>query len=320
MANTDTTKQQTELLRQVRLALRGEDHRMAIASLEQLVKLTRQSGDVGAEGRHLGNLALIYYRLGQKEKALEYFEQALDRARKDEDHATENGLLGNMGNILRELGRYDEAIDYINRALALAHESGDVRGRGIWLSNLGLVYDDLKKPDEAIKHHAQAVEIARELQDQRGLAARLSNLGNGYVSLQDYPAALAHFEEAVSIIRKMGDQRELALRLGIMGNLHNEMARSAADVTERNQHFATALDLYTETLQIARDLGDLGSEAQLLRSVGSILAYIRQYEQAEEYYRAAIQLFAAVGSHQEMEITQQLIEIIRQHRETNPSQ
>src|SRR5690606_8453203 len=109
-------------------------------------------------------------------------------------------------------------------------------------------YDDLKKPQEAIEQHALAVEIARELQDQRGLAARLSNLGNGYVSLQDYPTALAHFEEAVDLIRKMGDQRELALRLGIMGNLHNEMGRAASDVAQRNQHFATALDLYTETL------------------------------------------------------------------------
>ncbi|NJL94543.1 MAG: hypothetical protein HC915_12885 [Anaerolineae bacterium] len=48
-----------ELLRQVRLALQGNRYEDAITYLKQTVDLAHKAGDLGAEGRHLGNLALI---------------------------------------------------------------------------------------------------------------------------------------------------------------------------------------------------------------------------------------------------------------------
>src|SRR4051812_33151716 len=99
-----------EVLRQVRLALQNGDYPTAIQGLEQAAQSARASGDRAAEGRHLGNLGLIYHRLGMPDEALACFERALEAARAENDRLTEDGLLGNVGNILREIGRYDEAI------------------------------------------------------------------------------------------------------------------------------------------------------------------------------------------------------------------
>ena len=113
---------QIELLRDVRLALQSNDYAGAINSLEKVVELARENGDTGAESRHLGNLALTYYRLGNTKQSLDAFERALVCARQENDRMTENGILGNMGNVLRETKRFDDAIEHLNRALVLAQE------------------------------------------------------------------------------------------------------------------------------------------------------------------------------------------------------
>ena len=72
-----------QLLRTVRLALQQENYPEAINALEQAVALATEAGDHAAQARHLGNLALIYYRGGQPDAALAAFDQALTNARTD---------------------------------------------------------------------------------------------------------------------------------------------------------------------------------------------------------------------------------------------
>ena len=306
---------QITLLRQVRLALQQDDLPTAIKHLEQTVLLAQDMGDVGAEGRHLGNLALLHYRLGNHKRALAHFDKAVACARADNDSVTEGGLLGNMGNILREIQRYDLAIEYLDRALHIADQNNDLRGRGIWLSNLGLVYDDLGQPDDAIHYHIEAVTVARDLNDQRGLASRLGNLGNSYVSNSDYPQALTHFGEAVELFRLLGDQPELALRLGVMGNLHSEMARTSADDGVAVQHYGQALQLYAETLSIARDLGDRVTEAHLMHSIGNVLGSIGRYDDAIQYFQQAALLFDALTMAANAEGSRRSINMCMTHRD-----
>src|ERR1044071_1635780 len=131
-------QQVRQALQQVRQALQNENYEQAINGLLQSTELARAMHDPAAEGRHLGNLALIYYRTKQPDLALQCFERALTLARAENDPVHEDGVLGNMGSIVREMGRYDEAITCLNQALLIAQEIGDTRGRGIWLSNLGL--------------------------------------------------------------------------------------------------------------------------------------------------------------------------------------
>ena len=192
-------QEQVRLLREIRLALQENDFARAIGYLERIVEIAKERGDLSAAARHLGNLALTYYRAGQPDPALANFEEALVCAREENDRLTENGLLGNMGNILRELGRYDEAMRYLNEALLIAQEVGDKRGRGIWLTNLGLVHDDLEQPGVAFDMHQQAADIARQLFDQPNVALRLGHMGNSKVALGHYDASLQYFSEAADI-------------------------------------------------------------------------------------------------------------------------
>ena len=286
---------QTQLLRDVRFALQRGDFVGALASLEKVAKLAEEQEAWGAAGRHLGNLALTYYRLGNIKQALQYFEQALDFARRDGDHMTENGLLGNMGNILRESKRFDDAITYLNDALRLAQQLGDTRGRGIWLTNLGLVYDDLRQPEDAIPLHQEAVRIAREMHDETARYSRLINLGNSYEAQGDYLSAAQQFQQVLAIDDAHGKREEVAYRTGVLGNLYAEAARQQLPADAAYAHFSTALDYYGKAMNLMRAIGDQASEAEVIRSIGDVLADAGQYDDAKQYLDVAQQMFSALG-------------------------
>jgi tetratricopeptide (TPR) repeat protein len=278
---------QAQLLRQVRLALEDENLTAAIDALKQVATLARQQGDRAAEGRHLGNLALLYYRAGRPEQALQYFERALASARSDGDHATESGLLGNMGNILRELGRYEEAIRYLNEALMLAQQIGDLRGRGIWLGNLGLVYDDLRNTRQAVELHTQSVGVARALHDQRGLVTRLSNLGNSQAAGGDVEGALRSYAEVEAISRQMGTMHATA---HVIGDLYAQLARGSQGETARG-YFEQALRYYGERLNLAYEDGDEVRQGLMLYRIGGVLYEMGDADGALRHLRAARDIF-----------------------------
>ena len=305
---------QVQLLRQVRLALQNDDFESAIDALQQAAALARESGDSAGEGRHLGNLALIYYRVQRPDRALQYFERALVSARADGDRLTEDGILGNMGNILREVGRHDEAITYLNQALLIAQEIGDVRGRGIWLANLGLVYDDLTHHQAAIEVHQESVNVARIMRDQRGLASRLGNLGNSFLAAGNSSEALKCFHEVVALYKELGDKTEAALRMGIIGNINSELGRAAPNDFESTFYYGLALDAYRDTLVMAQELDDKVGEGDLLTSMGNVYGNMGDYDQAINHFTAALQIFGSLGLEDRAEYIRNNLSLAQNYR------
>ncbi len=284
-----------QLLRQLRVALQHDDHEAAIAFLQEAAALARTNGDKAAEGRHLGNLALIYNRLGRPDDALRCFEQALVLVRADGDRVTEDGLLGNMGNILRELKRYDDAQTYLNAALHIADEIGDVRGRGIWLSNLGLVYDDLKQPERAIEYHSLSIVVARQLHDQRGLASRLRKLSDSFLAAGNPSEALKCLGEALTLYTELGDQQEMLSGLVAGANIHNALATAARTPEESRLFYQNAFEYDRHALALARAQANRFAEAELLARSGEALFHLGDLAGAREHLQAAHTLYGLLN-------------------------
>lgn len=300
---------QVALMRQVRMALQNENFKDAIEGLKQAVALAQAAGDRAAEGRHLGNLALIYYRAKHPDHALHYFELALIIARAENDRLTEDGILGNMGNILREVGRHEEAVEFLNQALLISQEIGDVRGRGIWLSNLGIVFNEVGRHQEAIDVHKESVAVARTMHDQRGLVTRLSNLGNSYMSANQSSEALKCFHEVVAVYKALGDKQEAALRMGIIGNIYSDLGRAAPSEFEARFYYDLARDAYLDTLMQAQQLGDRVGEGDLLVSLGNVYGNMGDYNQAINHFTAAYQVFEGLGLNERLPFLQESLQL-----------
>jgi tetratricopeptide (TPR) repeat protein len=311
---------QTELLREIRIALQNNDYSMAIRSLEEIVLLVRERGDVGAEGRHLGNLALTYYRLGNPVMALTHFEQALHCARQDNDRLTENGLLGNMGNVLRELKQYDDAVDYLNQALLIAQELGDNRGRGIWLSNLALVYDDLHDYQESILLHANSVRVARQIHDLPALAVRLGNLGSSCIAAHQPEQAIEPFKEALQICEQLARLPDVAVRTRALADLYADLGRTWLPEERAYQCFGEALDYYGKAMLLMRELEDHAGEAQVIRRIGNLLVDAGQLEDAAQYLQVAQHMFETLGLNRQAERSRKTLEKLIAYLERDPNQ
>ncbi len=254
----------------LRTALQNNDYATAIDCLEARVIEAQAAGDLAAEGRSLGNLALLYNRVQQPEEALRCFQRALVLVRAEDDQLSEDGILGNMGNILRELGRPDEALDYLNAALQLAQTIGDLRGRGIWLSNLGLVYDDLRQAGQAVQYHQQSVEVARQLHDQRGLATRLSKLSESLLADGQPLEALKCLGEALSIYTTIGDQTALREGLQRSAAIHVALGHQQTVSAGSAIFYSSALAYYQHALTLARTGGDTLAEADILNAMTAL--------------------------------------------------
>lgn len=301
-------------LRQVRDAMKTHNYASAAEGLKQAAGIARRQGDRASEGRFLGNLGVVYQRMGKPEHALRSFDKALAIARTENDRMTEEGLLGNMGNILRELGHYDYAIAYLRQAIRISEELGDIRGHGNWLSNLGLVYDDLQQYQTAAELHGYSVAVARDLQDQRGLATRLDNLGNSFIAQGDYASALIQLNEAAEIYRALGLWNALVQRLAVVGNLYCELAKHAVEQIDRQVFYSVAIDYYQQGFLVAHDENDRQSEAELLRSIGHVFMTMGDYEQAIYRLIPASQHFSYLQQHEQLAEVQRSISVAQTQR------
>lgn len=298
-----------ELLRQVRLALQQNDVETAIEALSKAVDMSLDAEDYSTAGRHLGNLALLYYRQGKPREALKCFEDALNCARSENDELTESGLLGNIGNILRESGNHELAERYLQNAIDLAQKVGDTRGRGIWMGNLGLVYDDLGKSQRAIELHMQSISIARQLQDQRGLMARLTNLANSYMKLGEITNALPILTEAVSYQLKLGQFEDAINNLSQLGDVCYDLSRHAQD-PHKQQYLEQALTMYNQAIQLSDGRRKPLFVAELHQKVGNVLYDLELDSEALTNWNLATQYYDSLGMNAQADLLRQNIALV----------
>jgi tetratricopeptide (TPR) repeat protein len=135
----------------------AESLRQAIQKLQEARLLYRAVGDRGGEATTLNNIGLVYYNLGEKQKALNFYNQALPlrRAVGDSEALRRNRgeeaiTLNNIGRVYDDLGEKQKALDYYNQALPISRAVGDRGGEATTLSNIGAVYNDLGEKQKAL--------------------------------------------------------------------------------------------------------------------------------------------------------------------------
>jgi tetratricopeptide (TPR) repeat protein len=249
----------------------------ALEYYEKALEIDRDIGERRGEGADLGSLGLAYADLGQVEKAIEYHEKALEISREIGDRQGEGNDLGNLGIAYQRLGRVEKAIGYYEKALEISREIGDRRQEGNALGNLGLACADLGQVERAIEYHEKALEISREIGDRQGEGNDLGNLGNAYHRLGEVQKAIGYYEKALAIAREIGDRRGEGNHLGNLGNAYYRLGQ-----------LEKAIEHYERALDIAREMADGRGEGHALGSLGLAYARLGKLERANEYLNQAL--------------------------------
>ncbi|MCA1620276.1 MAG: tetratricopeptide repeat protein [Acidobacteria bacterium] len=216
--------------------------RESISWLEAALAAARQLKDRASEGRHSGNLGIVYKNLGEMRRAIEFHEQALVVFREIGDRHGEGYVLGNLGNAYQDLGESQRAVEFHEQALAVSRETGDRRSEGHDLGSLGIAYKNLGETRRAIEFYEQALAVSRETGDRRSEGATLGNLGVAHKELGELQRAVNFYEQQLTIVREIGDRHGEGKAMFNTGLALDELGERVKAIA----HVETALDIFEQ--------------------------------------------------------------------------
>jgi tetratricopeptide (TPR) repeat protein len=119
-------------------------------------------GTKNEEATALNNIALIYDKKGELDKALDYYEQSLRLKSEKEKAPTYN----NIALIYNQKGDHKKAIGYLTKAIEISERVGDYHETAMMILNLGETYrgaKDFSKAEENLNSVQKARRIMRFL-------------------------------------------------------------------------------------------------------------------------------------------------------------
>ncbi|HTY09234.1 MAG TPA: tetratricopeptide repeat protein, partial [Candidatus Edwardsbacteria bacterium] len=222
----DAGQRSDSLLDLGRLAmLRDDDYRTAIGLLDEALQLAQGRDYHHNTIRALSNIAGCHWRLGEFDRALEFYQRSLDLARRTGDPHTEAVALSNIGTIHQNRGNDGDALRCYEQARALFRRLGDVYRESQVTGSMGVVHYDRGRLAEAQSCYQEKMRIARLVQDGSGLAYALGSLAMVHADLGQDEQALRCYGEAGTLARQRGDLRLQAINLGNLGGLHKQRGR-----------------------------------------------------------------------------------------------
>ncbi|GAA1672957.1 BTAD domain-containing putative transcriptional regulator [Fodinicola feengrottensis] len=254
-------------------------------SARRALELAESIGDGRLAARACISLALCLDGLYRSAEAQPLHERALDFFRKTSDQLNELRVLVNIGSSYGRRRRNAEAAGFYQEALTVATALGEQEIQIIALINSGESLNGLDRPVEARAYARRAVNLCDKVGDQGAKAIALGTLGESLTALDDRPAALVALNESLRLAERTGDRKcvaESALRLAAFYRLGCDDA--------------AAVNWAQQALRTYDDDESRYGRARVLMELGQIRAAAGDHSKADLTWRAAADIFSALGA------------------------
>jgi tetratricopeptide (TPR) repeat protein len=210
-------------------------------ALESYQRMTNRAGKKGS-AKMLTNIGMLYSRLGDHTKAIQYFLEALKLAESLLAYDITPSIYNNLGILYRNRYEYTDAAVTFEKALSLYKANHDFANVAGVYTNLGSVYQHQNDLDKAIQFHHKALHIFDSLDMARGRIDCYNNLGE-VLKLQRKPSeAIRYYEMALLLSRK---HKFPSYEIGALAGLAG---------TQQMQHkFESSIEFYNQAIKIASD-------------------------------------------------------------------
>ncbi|MCK6623745.1 MAG: tetratricopeptide repeat protein [Anaerolineae bacterium] len=235
-----------------------------IEQLEMIVQALRtKAADEERQkvlGQALAQQGLLFFRLGQHDRAQTLFEESLAILRPTGDLALLPDPLIFCGIVMYLNGQFDHAHSLLAEGLACAQTAGDPWFTALALFNLGYMASFLSSNIESYEQMRAGLAVWRALGDPRFTALGLNFLSPIAIRLGRYEEAQAFLQESLKLCTQIGD------RWGI-GTAYRYLGLAAlvqGDIPEAQSLIHYSLELFTELgarWDIVRSLIYLGEAA-----------------------------------------------------------
>lgn len=214
----------------------------------------------------------IYDRLGEYEKALEYYERALQ-------HSSDPGMTGELSllkaDIIYTRGRVEESLEMLDGIESGLEAAGEFPLHMIRIECFrAWAFCVTGKIEKAMEKALKAVRLSNDLQGvaERERAHRIgfayNTLATVYWAGGDYASAGEYYQKALEIAEAGGMKREMAVTWGNIGLVSQKMGNMAGAV---------------DSFSMQKDLaGEIGEKLVLMTSSGSLASAYSSLGMLEE--------------------------------------
>ena len=130
------------------------------------------------KGVLLSNIGLIYFEKGELNKSLEYTNDSMEIFEKIDNKPFLSKALNNIGNNYYAKGETELSLSYYNRALNIAEEIGDRFQYGTVFNNIGELYQSMGEFEKSYFNYNKSLEIFLQMQSKAEISFTLHNLIN----------------------------------------------------------------------------------------------------------------------------------------------
>jgi tetratricopeptide (TPR) repeat protein len=154
---------------------------------------------------NLNNTGLIYYKLSNPEKAIEYYTKALELSVATKNQSFLDRLYINLGLSYNSKKEYAIAEGLIKKGLAICNNQCSTESKMEAAFGLGQIYFNLKMNDAAEMRARNSFQFAREINESRYQAENLLLLGRIALAKSDAPVAESYLLESRKIAKDIKD-------------------------------------------------------------------------------------------------------------------
>eukprot|EP01090_Pellita_catalonica_P000325 TRINITY_DN10220_c0_g1_i1.p1 TRINITY_DN10220_c0_g1~~TRINITY_DN10220_c0_g1_i1.p1 ORF type:complete len:702 (+),score=187.25 TRINITY_DN10220_c0_g1_i1:153-2258(+) len=236
------------------------------------------------------NLADVYRKKGEYEKARELYERSLAKIKSaygSANHPDIADISNSLGMLEKKVGNYKEALQHYNNALKIGKLlfGNNHPNVGMYLVNIGDIHRKLGEYKKAEGIYIKALQTLEHClgEDHPEVAEVLNSMGLVSKKRALYDKAEPLYVRAIAIIRKkFGEQH---YKIGIyMNNL--------GDVERKRGNYKNALRIYDEAMKaICATLGKDHSEAgEILHNQGQVHHKLGDFDKACDLYEQALKI------------------------------
>jgi signal transduction histidine kinase/Tfp pilus assembly protein PilF len=250
---------------------------LALKNQNKALEVFRELGDSAEISGNLHNLAILYQRINEDEKAFELYHEVYEIETRLGNNFGIARTSNNIAGVLIELGFNEKAIFYFNLGVEKFGSIGNLMGKAASLHGLGLVYANLGDHYKAIEYYRKALEINAQNGYNDYLATNHIQMGQSYSELDDYNNALVSYNQSKEIFFKINDLinygrvlYQISNVYKLMGNenLCTEYAQNALNISKLNGDIKNSANSSYLIYEIKR------KQAKLSEAIGYLEDYM----------------------------------------------
>jgi predicted ATPase len=215
----------------------GDAHTL-LGEYDAALKDYETAGAFGA-GDAAANIARVYLRRGEWDRAAQYFQNALGTT---PENAVRARLYADLALAEHHSQKDDDALKDARRALRLAQKGKDQQALAQVHNILGILARTRREWDTARAHLEASRALAETMDDVGAHAAALNNLALVAHATGDNAGALELAHRALELVTRAGDRHREAALHNHLADLYHTLGRDAESMEQLKQ----AVGIYAE--------------------------------------------------------------------------